>query len=935
MVDEEGKKEEEKFEFDSAGEAIGYISLEQAVVLAMRTADDEPGNYGRRYRDVRMVFEAVQQEEGEDFYTITLSFRPEGAFVGTVGQEQFFIAKEGTIARRQVLSLPLLEGQRRFPVVPVVIAVVLVAIAGGVGVVFAGGGLGGGGDDGTAVPLAAAVPTPTPMLTVTPTPTPTQPLVAPTRRPTATPTTIPVSATLPSATPTVMPTPVPTRRPTPYSLSVQLGEAVETYEVTLEAGTTLGLMVEVLDSAGNRVTGPLIAWKSAPDVGTVDENGVFTAATTAGSYPSGIQVNVVRGTDRGSAKLDVIIVPGSLATIGVEPSPTVMREGETIQLTATGFDTYGNAIGGLTFLWDSEGGLVIDQTGKVTAGDRGGSYEITARASYRDIQQTGFATVGIPPLWVPVGNMAVERAGLTAALLANGKVLVVGGGRIAELYDPLIRKFSLTGTPFCGHGGWPTATLLPDGGVLVTGGDTEPRCVEIYDPETAVFSRVGDLNADHWWHTATLLRDGRVVIAGGNKRQDDASVSQAVAEIYDPVTQSFSLTGSLKLDRQEHTAILLPSGKVLVTGGIRLFPSDELECIGSPELYDPTTGTFTPIGIGGISDTCWTKATLLNNGNVLVTSERRQAHLFDPVTETFRPTGIMTERRKWHAATLLASGEVVITGGTPNLQPITALATAEIYDPITETFKAIDAMGDARFQHTAVLLADVSVLVPGGRMSGGELNSAELWIPSGATDLVSWWPGDGNTYDVVGGNHGSLANGASFGDGIIGQAFSFDGTGTVDLGKLGAAPAQGTIELWINSSVVDGPRSAFTTNLAGNENAVSFEEQLEGGFIAVVGISSPQNSHYTFTSTFTANVWHHVAFVWINGGSEIKGYFDGVESFSTPTNPFFPSSFPDAKIGIGVATSPERYWKGLVDDVRIYNLALTVDEIKSIYEAGS
>ena len=168
MVDEDDKKEEQKFEFDAAGEVISYISREQAVVLAMQTADIEPGNYGPRYRGVRMVFEAVQQEEGEDFYTITLSVRPEGAFAGAVGQEQFFIAKEGTVARRQVLSLPDVERRRRFPMVPVLIAVVLVAIAGGVGAVLASGALGGGGDDTTAIPVAAVVPSATPTPTVAP-----------------------------------------------------------------------------------------------------------------------------------------------------------------------------------------------------------------------------------------------------------------------------------------------------------------------------------------------------------------------------------------------------------------------------------------------------------------------------------------------------------------------------------------------------------------------------------------------------------------------------------------------------------------------------------------------------------------------------------------------------------------------------------------------
>ena len=99
MVDEEDKKEE-KFDFDAAGEAVGYISLEQARVVAMRAARDNPGNYGRAFEGVRMVFDVVEQEDGEDYYIVTLSFRPEGDFNGTPGQEQFFMEKEGTVAHR-------------------------------------------------------------------------------------------------------------------------------------------------------------------------------------------------------------------------------------------------------------------------------------------------------------------------------------------------------------------------------------------------------------------------------------------------------------------------------------------------------------------------------------------------------------------------------------------------------------------------------------------------------------------------------------------------------------------------------------------------------------------------------------------------------------------------------------------------------------------
>ena len=103
MAEDKGK-EEEKFDFTSEGE--GYISLAEARVLAVRTAVETPGDYGRQYQGVTMVFEAVESGEDEDFYNITLSFRPQGNFAGTPGQEQFVVGKEGTIAVRQVLSFP-------------------------------------------------------------------------------------------------------------------------------------------------------------------------------------------------------------------------------------------------------------------------------------------------------------------------------------------------------------------------------------------------------------------------------------------------------------------------------------------------------------------------------------------------------------------------------------------------------------------------------------------------------------------------------------------------------------------------------------------------------------------------------------------------------------------------------------------------------------
>ncbi len=93
MVEEEGKKEEEKLEFTPEGETLGYISLDQARVLAIRHARQNTDFYGPDYADVTMVLEVVSQEETEDYYDIQLSFRPAGRFRGRSGVEQFIIDK--------------------------------------------------------------------------------------------------------------------------------------------------------------------------------------------------------------------------------------------------------------------------------------------------------------------------------------------------------------------------------------------------------------------------------------------------------------------------------------------------------------------------------------------------------------------------------------------------------------------------------------------------------------------------------------------------------------------------------------------------------------------------------------------------------------------------------------------------------------------------
>lgn len=139
------------------------LSLAQTGVVAIRTAGESPGAYGPDLADVPMAFEVVSEEETEEHYIITFSFRPQGTFEGTPGQEQFFLDRgDGSVDHRQVLSLPASPTGSRIPMLPVVVGVAVVLVAAVVGVIVVNGGDGSGDEALRAVPAASEGVTPVP-----------------------------------------------------------------------------------------------------------------------------------------------------------------------------------------------------------------------------------------------------------------------------------------------------------------------------------------------------------------------------------------------------------------------------------------------------------------------------------------------------------------------------------------------------------------------------------------------------------------------------------------------------------------------------------------------------------------------------------------------------------------------------------------------------
>jgi hypothetical protein len=192
------------------------------------------------------------------------------------------------------------------------------------------------------------------------------------------------------------------------------------------------------------------------------------------------------------------------------------------------------------------------------------------------------------------------------------------------LYDPSTGTWSRTGNLITGRY-WHTATQLRNGNVLVAGGlvDVAPNMgqiegsAELYDPVGGAWTRTADLNEVHSQHTATRMQDGRVLVASGDSPYDSYD-DPGTAEIYDPDTATWSNTGNLRVIRNGHTATLLPSGKVLVTGGVYF------SAMNGAELYDPVSGTWAPTGDVITPRFFGHTATLLSDGNVLVAAGARE-----------------------------------------------------------------------------------------------------------------------------------------------------------------------------------------------------------------------------------------------------------------------------------------------------------------------
>lgn len=347
------------------------------------------------------------------------------------------------------------------------------------------------------------------------------------------------------------------------------------------------------------------------------------------------------------------------------------------------------------------------------------------------------------------------------------------------------------------------------------------------------WSPAASMSTPRSFMTATLLPDGRVLVAGGFSVSPDCFLKPpgpgcvppifASAEIFNPRTGTWSATGSMAHARASHSATLLGNGKVLVAGGESLAGP-----MASAELFDPLTGTWSATGSMSVgrADLEGLNGVLLQDGRVLVTGGETAtgptatAEIYDPMTGVWTRTGNMNLPRGEESVTLLEDGRVLVAGGeiagSPEAGGFTSTATAEIFNPRTGRWTFTGSMSQARIDHAAVLLSDEEdsglVLVAGGHsesppstVSFNYLTSAELYDPETGT-----WTRTGSMPHPHGESESATV---VLEDGRVLLTGGFTAIDTPQANTELYDPGSGT---WSSAATMSSVRSGHTATLLGN-----------------------------------------------------------------------------------------------------------------------
>jgi len=390
-----------------------------------------------------------------------------------------------------------------------------------------------------------------------------------------------------------------------------------------------------------------------------------------------------------------------------------------------------------------------------------GDFVVCVGAAYPPIQQAGYIltlTATPPPPAPPTaGSFALSAARLsepryanTNVVLRDGRVMVIDGrdadGNVlatAEIFDASKGTVTKVTARDIVARRDPSAALLLDGRVLVVGGVTAEgitAVASVYNPTDGTWTAVGPLATPRLGAEVITLDDGRVLIATGTGQ----FAPLVTTEIFDPATGRFSAAGPMRVPRHGVIASKLADGRVLIAGGLGANETVN----GSAEVFDPKTGTFTATG-DLITARYNHSSVLLPSGKVLIsggaslTDDLWSAELYDPATGTFSATGPLQFARQGHTA-LVVDGRVIIASGlyrTGLGDRYAEVGAVESYDLESGRFTTVGSFQEPR-QQVGVTLPDGTAVFLGGSTEAGVLDTIETYragmpAPGGAGAFVT------------------------------------------------------------------------------------------------------------------------------------------------------------------------------------------------------
>ncbi len=361
-------------------------------------------------------------------------------------------------------------------------------------------------------------------------------------------------------------------------------------------------------------------------------------------------------------------------------------------------------------------------------------------------------------------RMTSPRLFFSAITLDDGRVLIVGGSTRAgeefrinstEFFDPKLNRF-VEGPVMRYPRSALTLTRLADGRVLVAGGDYSANA-EVFDPKTNQFlPEPLKLLTRRVFLSSTLLPDGRVLLVGG---QNKGILSPGEpSEVLD-IAKWQTSAGDVAPDKRfAHTTTMMSDGTMLVAGGIPTLQLSEVVEVGATPTTRATAGKM----IRGREDH---RATLLRDGRVVLIGgsdkvSHNDAEIFDPKTGSFKlARGVMKVRREDHSQTMLDDGRILVAGGEDDGdgsgKEDVVHTGAELFDPDTELFVDLGNLAEPRGRddHCAVKLLDGRILLLGGEdVTGHGLDTAEIFDPSVlSTGMLTGGAGAGAGAGAAGG----------------------------------------------------------------------------------------------------------------------------------------------------------------------------------------